>query len=230
MENIPFNIYNRNCEEIMPAVGYNIPSDVFRFVANFTTSGSYISDKKVLWSFGDGTTSSNLTAFHNYGYAGFYPVTLTVFLSNGDATVSTYLSTIQINNFVNDCIIITSDNVLSQISGNLSKPIMVTRYNSLANRNSTVLNLAVSGNRSEFVSADTWYKNKNIHLESTARFLIDTDKGLTVVDTLTTTNDTLYASLNGSTYVLTTSAGAINTAMVGSSGYAYFYYVEDYKL
>ena len=207
--------------------GYSLPFEKFRFVPNFASVGNYISNKKVVWDFGDGTTSTDLTAFHSYNYSGNYPITLTVFNSSGDSTQSSYTSAVQISNFINDAIIITSNGTPTQVSGQINNPFYLTRYNSyqttITGRNS-VINLSVSGNKSPFYTADKFYKDKNTHFYPTARFAVLTDHGYTVVDEVSTTNTFIYASPAGSSITLSLTSGD-NSYIAGTSGYASFFYI-----
>ena len=118
MENVNFNIFDRLGTQLLPMTGYSLPFEKFRFVPNFASVGNYISNKKVIWNFGDGTTSTDLTAFHSYNYPGNYPITLTVFNSSGDSTRSSYTSAVQINNFVNCLKPITKTNTIKPITKN----------------------------------------------------------------------------------------------------------------
>lgn len=208
--------------------GYSLPFEIFKFIPNFNSVQNYISDKKVIWDFGDNTTSTDLTSYHSYDYPGTYPVTLTVFTSTGDGTQSSYLSTIKISNFINDIIILTTDNEPIQISGEKTNPIFLTRYNShqtsISGRN-TILTLSVSGNKAPYFTAKEYYKNKDSHFYSSARFAIKNDLGFTIVDEISTTNDTIYASTSGASITTSLSSG---TCVAGSSGFAVFYYIEDF--
>jgi len=228
--NVNFNIYNRLDSEVLPMTGFSLPFEVFKFIPNFNSVQNYISDKKVIWDFGDNTTSTNLTSYHSYTYPGTYPVTLTVFTSSGEGTQSTYLSTIKIANIINDVIILTTDNAPIQISGEKTNPIFVSRYNShqtsISGRN-TILTLSVSGNKAHYYTAEEYYKDKNSHFYSSARFVIKNDLGFTVVDEISTSNDNIYATPQGNTINLTLTAGG-SSYLAGSSGSAVFYYVEDY--
>lgn len=211
--------------------GYALSFEEFTFVPEFAGTPNYISDKKVVWNFGDGTLSNDLTATHAYNYPGLYPITLTIFLSTGDGTQSSVLSTIQVQNFVNDYILITCDNTPIQISGQDTNKFYVTRYNSsktsLSGKN-TILVLSVSGNKSPFFTAEEYETNKYAHLYSTARFAVSTNLGLVTVNELSTTNDVLYASPAGSSITLSTSANDFSV-VAGSSGTGLFYYIEDYN-
>lgn len=212
--------------------GYSLPFEVFTFKADFSTTQNYISDKKVIWNFGDNTLSSDLTGVHYYDYPGTYPITLTVFTSTGDGIQSSVLSTIKIANYINDVIVLTTKSKPEERSGEDDLPIFLTRYNSwqtsISGRN-TVITLSVSGNKSPYVTSKQYYADKNSHLKSTARFATYTDLGLTVVDEVSTTNTFLYASPAGNSINLSLSSGS-GTYLAGSSGTAIFYYIEDYKI
>jgi len=228
--NVPFNIYDRNNSDLFPMVGYSLPFEQFKFVANFATTGNFISDKKVVWNFGDRTSSTELTAFHYYKYPGVYPVTLTVFNSSGDGTLSTVTSAVYVSNYINDSIQLTTDERPIIISGSVNIPIFLTRYNSwqttLSGLN-TVINLSVSGNKLPYFTPEKYYTDKDVQFKSSARFIIDTELGLTVVGEVSTTNDIIYASPAGSGIVLSLSGG---TCVAGSSGGAMFFYTEDFKI
>ena len=234
MANVSFNIYNRLNQEVKPASGYSLSFDKFTFIANFNGTSNSISNKKVLWNYGDGTTSSALTSYHSYSLPGYYPVTLTIYDSAGNGSLAPYLSVIKIYNAVDDKILLTTDNNLFLRSGQANGAIYLTRFNSAqtsVSGTNTVISLGVSGNRSPFFDSTTYNTDKYAHLKSSAKFAINTDLGLTIVDAVTTTNDALYAipSSSDTTISLTTSSYS-STYLAGSSGQATFYYVEDFKL
>jgi hypothetical protein len=231
VENVNFNIFDKSGAQTIPMVGYSLPFEIFRFVPNFNSVGNYISDKKVIWNFGDNTTSTDLTAYHSYKFPGTYPITLTVFNSSGDGTLSSYLSTIKISNYINDYITLTVEGDPVVQSGQNNVPIYLTRYNShqtsLSGKN-TVISLAVSGNKTSFYTSAEYYADKNVQYISSSRFLIDTDLGLTVVDEVSTTNDFIYAYLENNNVVLALTSSP-TSVLAGSSGTAVFYYYEDYE-
>lgn len=231
--NVQFNILNRFGTEVLPMSGYSLPFEIFTFKADFSTVNNDISDKKVIWNFGDGTLSNELTGVHSYTYPGTYPITLTVFASNGDGTLSTYTSAVKIYNYINDCIILTTlGNPVIQ-SGNTNVPILITRYNSYQTSLTgvaNVLNLSVSGNKSQYFTALEYYKDKNVQYKSSARFLTDTPLGLTVVDEIVTTNDPMYVSTTSGSDIALLSKPIYGSFFAGTSGAAVVYYTEDYKL
>ena len=230
MANLNFNVYNRLGVEVMPMSGYSLPFEQFQFIADFDSVPNTISNRQVIWNFGDGTTSTDLTAFHSYTYPGVYNVSLTYFTAAGYSSVSSYTSAINVFNYIADQIVLTN-NTASQMSGQFNNPIFLTRYNSyqttVTGRNS-VIQLSVSGNQSPFYTSKQYYSSKDVQFYSTARFGIDTDLGLTIVDEVSTTNDFVYASANGANITLSPTY-SFNSYLAGSSGYATFYYIEDYN-
>lgn len=229
---VRFTIYNRYDAALYPLTGYSLPFEIFKYIADFSSVSNDISDKKVVWDFGDGTTSTDLTGSHYYKYPGTYPVTLTVFNSSGYTSVSTVVSSITISNLINDAIILTTNSDLELRSGNISKPIYLTRYNSWQTSvtgSNVFINLAVSGNRSPYYSSDEYYSDPYSHLIPSSKFVINTPEGLTIVDKVSTTNTPIYAAMSGTSIVMSMSATATNY-FAGTSGAATFYYVEDYKI
>jgi len=229
---VEYHIYNRLNQEAKPASGYCLPFDTFTFVPDFTNTNIIISNKKVIWDFGDGTTSTVLSSSHYYSYPGNYPVTLTVFDSGGNTSTSTYMSAVKVYNAVEDAVILTTDSNLVLKSGQNNGVIYVTRYNSSATSISganTIITLSVSGNKAPFYDAEMYDADKYAHLKSLARFAIDTPLGLTVVDSVTTTNIPLYALPSTvNTSITLTNSSVSNTYYAGSSGTASFFYVEDF--
>lgn len=208
--------------------GYTLPFEVFTFVPNFSNAPKYVSNKQVIWNFGDGTTSTNLTAIHSYVYPGTYPVTLTTFLSTGDSTVIPVVSSISLINLIQDQLLLTT-NTNIQTGGQSNNPIYLERYNSYqttVSGKNTVIKLSVANNASPFATSLQYYSNKNAQFLSISKFAIQTPLGLTVVDEVSTTNDTLYATATGTSVNLSLTPTG-NSVVAGSSGCAVFYYIED---
>ena len=232
MVNVPFKVYNRSNVLVYPMSGYSLPFELFKFEPNFSTTSNTISDKKVVWDFGDNTLSKDLTAYHYYKYPGYYSVTLTVFNENGDGLQSSVLSTIRVLNYINDAILITCDTTPVEVSGQNNFKFYVTRYNSwqtsLTGRQN-VLMLSVSGNQSPFFTKEEYESNKNAHFYSSSRFAVNTELGLTTVNEVSTNSENIYASPNGNSIALSLTATE-GSYFAGTSGSAYFYYIEDYKI
>lgn len=67
-----------------------------------TTTSAYddVSNTSILWDFGDGTISTDLSAVHWYKFPGTYTIKLTVFDSNLSPIVSDYNTTISVYNYI----------------------------------------------------------------------------------------------------------------------------------
>lgn len=245
MINVPIAVYNRVGTNVTPIghtgiptpaiTAFAIPLDNFAFIGQFYSGGpgsaASISDKKVVWNFGDGTISSQLTGTHYYTYPGNYNVTLTVFESGGDGILSSNVIQFVVYNFICDALILTTNATLTLTSGNINEPIFLTRYNSWSTSNlsiAPVINLSVSGNIAPFFDANVYYNDQWAHLKSTARFVLSTVEGFTVVNTLTTTNDPIFVTLSSSNTFYTSPTSAYNSFLAGTSGVSTFYYVEDF--
>lgn len=229
MEIVPFKTLKNGNEILFNPRGYALPCDVFTFIADFAASPNYVSDKSVVWGFGDGTFSEQLTASHSYSTPGIYNVTLTIFLSTGDGTQSTWLSSIPIDAFVRDEIVVSTNQSLTMTSGQ-PLPLYITRYNSVhSSLSSSTIYLSVSGNRSPLVSEHLYYLDKHSHLKPSAKFMIKESGGYKVVDKIVTTNDPLYVMHSNGTYTTMFSADE-NAYFAGTSGIALVYYVEDHKI
>jgi PKD repeat protein len=195
--------------------------NTFKFSTDFTSITAGISDKKVVWNFGDGTTSAELTATHWYKYPGTYLVQLNLFDQFGQGTQNSYVSSIAIYNYIPDTIIISSTVQPILTSGEAVTQLFLTRYNSWqmsSSAENTVINLTVSGNQSPFYSASAYNSDKFAHLKSSSRFALSSTFGLTVVDQVSTTNNPIFLLVNGTNY------------LVGTSGVSSFYYIEDSKI
>jgi hypothetical protein len=232
MPAVPIKIYNRVGRYTYPLTGYALPYEIFKYEADFTNIPVWYSDKKVIWNFGDGTLSNDLTGFHYYKYPGLYPVTLTVFESSGDSSVSSIVSSVNIYNAVNDIILLTTQETLTVISGRYSSSIFLTRYNSwqtsITGKN-VLIKLAVSGNRSEFFNEKEYYSNPYSQLYPSSKFIVEGEEGATVTDILTTTNVMLYASPLSTMDTSISAVSSADSVYAGTYGTATFYYTEDYN-
>jgi hypothetical protein len=70
--------------------------------ATLLSTDAYLSNKTLQWDFGDGTTSTDLTAIHTYKWPGNYKIVLNVFDNNGFVYENLYKPSVFIFNFVAD--------------------------------------------------------------------------------------------------------------------------------
>ena len=197
----------------------------------------FIDNYRYYFDFGDGTISDSLTAEHFYKIPGEYLVTLVCVDSATNFYRSLQFASISAINVIPDEIYLSYTDGNSAIAGSLMNPMLATRYNSYQSWPSVsaaggyTINLTVSGNKSEFVDPNKYYRDPNAHLKKFSAFLQDRDGELTVVDTLSTTNSFIYAKRQRISNVLQdwflSTTPEENSIFVGTSGYGEFYYYED---
>ena len=197
---------------------YTLPIDkivcVLDDIANTSTNVyTMYSNTKVLWDFGDGTLSTDLSAVHWYKSPGKYKISLTVFDKDLNAVLSDYNTDINVYNFVpteypfntnnnqsyGDVLFIepitpTPHNyILSpQYTFNLHKFNSWQSYNVLSSIGYTV-QIDVSGNNAPFTTQTEYNSNAYSHLLCTSRTICD-DKITNVVHF--NSNDTVYVKYN----------------------------------
>lgn len=198
------------------------------------------SDERILWDFGDGTTSTSLCATHAYLFPGKYNVQLYVYGDRGQAYTSTYTATVDVKNFITDTICLTSKSNYIQEAGSLGHPegITVIRYNSwqsynaLSGKNYTI-KLFASGSNDNFFNIEEYNSQKYSHLDLSYKFFIKQYNNrykaysYIPVDSVQTDNNTLlYAKISGGNLVLCSSQDEGST-FVGSKGTANVYFCSD---
>jgi len=212
------------------------------FAPNYTnvallSANTFLSNKLVLWDFGDGTTSTELTATHTYRTPGQYTVSLIVYDNQGSSYSSTYRPTINVYNVVEDDLKFQPENILIQNvqAGKFTDSIIIERtnsyqaYNTLS-ANKFTINLYVSGSNSKYMDIDLLDKDKWSHLRPLSRFYIKEKFGntesLTLTNRLTTIDTDIYVRINDNKLQRCnkTDSGSI---FAGTTGYAEFYYLDD---
>jgi len=205
----------------------------------------FIDNYRYFFDFGDGTTSSDLTASHNYKVPGTYEVTLVCVDSATNFYRSTTTATICAVNVVPDAIYLnyahgiqfdTSSIANSALASQFKNPIFVTRYNSYqtypaVSANGYTVRLSVSGNRSEIMKAEKYYSDSNAHLRKYAAFGQELDGQFTIVDTVSTTMTKIYGQRQRISDALPdwflSTEPTQGSIFLGTSGFGHFYYYED---
>lgn len=137
-----FDTYNYT--GTLAASSYALPFTPFSFrprldlLAEFTNTGIYsapqtsLSRKRLVWDFGDGTTSEAVTATHTYKEPGRYKVTCYLYDKNGESYYDVFYQEVNVYNYLQDTISLSASNtaILSLTAGNYIKPILVTRSTS----------------------------------------------------------------------------------------------------
>ena len=218
--------------------GYALDICPFTFIPNLHID-SY-SDERILWDFGDGTTSTSLCATHAFLFPGVYKVQLFVYGEDGQAYISTYSNTVDVKNFITDTICLTSTSNYILEAGTLGPQdgLNIIRYNSwqsyeaLSSKNYTI-NLFASGSNSNFFNLAEYNASKYSHLDLSYKFYDKQFNNKTnsfnyapINSIQTKNNELLYAKINGNKLVLCPSTDE-GSSFVGTRGTAAVYFASD---
>ena len=225
------------------ASSYSFQQTPLNFVPDITNisvlSGKVISNKSILWDFGDGVTSREFTPTHWYKWPGRYTVSLTIFDEKNTPYRSLYIPTVTIHNFVPDAIdfVTTKKFLYDMPASSFTDPIRVNMFRSwqqtrnLSSYGFTV-NLYASGAAADYANVEEYYNDKWAHLKSLSRFYErrkfkdSNSEQYIVTNQLTAYDDILYGVVSGGE-IKKCSAGTQGSFVIGSSATAIFYYVDD---
>lgn len=93
-----FNTYNYTNQEV--ASSYALPFTPLIFKPRLNDVQLFLSRKKILWDFGDGTSSESVTARHAYKEPGRYKVTCYLYDRNGQSYYDSFAQNVDIYNFI----------------------------------------------------------------------------------------------------------------------------------
>ena len=123
--------YVRNWKGEETYESYATPITPLTFAPNLEDGiEDFISNKRVVWDFGDGTTTESITATHSYEKPGRYTVNCYLYDSKGTGYLDTYSAKVNITDFITDKLTISAASELTHQTGQLLNPIVVERYNS----------------------------------------------------------------------------------------------------
>ena len=115
---------------------FALPFTPLTFEPNLTDGiEDFISNKRIVWDFGDGTTTEAVTAFHAYDTPGSYRVNCYLYDRAGTSYYDTFHADVNIKDFVQDELVVTSTADISHGAGQVLNPITVKRYNSFRTLN-----------------------------------------------------------------------------------------------
>jgi hypothetical protein len=220
---------------------------VFSFLVSETDSGDLnfiteeiaiptnLSNKKVVWYFGDGTYSNNLTGIHVYTKPGIYNITNVYFDASGYSYQNTYSLQLTVYNFIPDALVpsISSGYISSGqyvlTAGKITTPFEVIRTTSWQNEyilsaSPTYRLYSLSGTENYFDQKLT--TNKYGHLYPYSSFYDVQSGELVEIENFTTSNVLLYCKLSG-TNIVQTSQTDINSVFCGASGSKMLYFKDD---
>ena len=90
----------------------------------------FVSNKTLRWDFGDGTISKEISATHAYSKPGQYKVTCYLYDGDGVSYYNIFSTKIDIFDYVEDRLQISSNADIDHKTGQLKNPITIERYNS----------------------------------------------------------------------------------------------------
>ena len=229
--------YTRNFTGVNSTSGYALDICPFTFIPRLYLDR--YSDERILWDFGDGTTSTSLCASHSYLFPGDYIVSLYVYKEEGQAVTSTYKATVNVKNFITDTITLSSKSSYIQEAGTLGDEngINVVRYNSWQSYNALsgkkyTISLYASGGSDKFFDIEDYNSSKYSHLDLSHKFYkkeqneISNTFNYTPIESIQTGDTLLYAKISGGDLVLCSSED-IGSSFVGTSGSAVVYFTSD---
>jgi PKD repeat protein len=113
-EYAPFIVYDYTNSNVLST--YNLDITPLKFVPFIPYNHN---TEKVIWDFGDNTTSHDVTAFHVYNFPGVYDVNLFITNCADQTKYSTYAISVSVNEYLSNTITIVSpdDNILSAYNG-----------------------------------------------------------------------------------------------------------------
>lgn len=162
---IPFYSYDFKNENVLSS--YALQDTPLTFFANLDN----LVATKVLWNFGDGTTSNMLTASKAYTYPGQYVVTFSIYDCYGNAQISTEVKTYTIYDYRPHTFTVDFDDVgwndtLTLKNGQIDGPFHVKAYYPPYQPPTDIYYRVRNSNSAYYFDEDTKYR----HLDQTHSF------------------------------------------------------------
>ena len=200
------------------------PSDVFNF-----------SNEKIVWDFGDNQTGTGLSTQHVYLFPGIYDVRVTFYDEVGQPYVSKFVQKVGVYNVFDDKVDWNTDAVSNCAVENVkasapSNRLRINRFNSWQSYQTLsatgyTVNMWASGSKSFPLNVDNHFNNKYGHFDRTWRFVEDPTDPVPVETVQTTSTELYMCDVSGS--LVMCSKDTAGSVLVGTSGYADVYYIDD---
>ena len=212
---------------------YALPFTPLTFAPNLEDGiTDFVSNKRVVWDFGDGsTTVETVTAQHAFDKPGRYKVTCYLYNEDGTGYYDTFHSKVEIKDYIEDKLIISSDQNLVHNTGEIVNPITVERYNSFRTGTPTIVAYSSGATDTDFFS-NNYDKETYGHLKPSSSFVqILTSNG--VVETLdtnvvTTIDTPIYIKLDSNNQIVTTDKNDTDAFFAGLTGTSDVYFRSDF--
>ena len=100
--------------------------------ASSISDASRLSNRRIIWDYGDGTSSEAMTGRHNYLHPGRYKVTCYLYDRAGESYYNTFTQSVDVLDYVSNYITLHSPYTqeYTLIAGRIADPILVTRSTS----------------------------------------------------------------------------------------------------
>lgn len=219
---------------------YALPFCEFTFVPDLNATlqvERQVSDKRVVWDFGDGTVTESFSGKHAYTNPGQYTVTCYVYDREGVGYYNTYTQDVKvydyIPNTINLSLGVTSDNILN--TGEIGSPALITRstsfhyYSGDENKVPPTIVTYISGSNSiNYFSIPNRHYTHLYPSHSTYALLTGSDRSTEYVEItgLNIVGSPIYTKLSGN-QVIRTSKNDINSFFTGTTGQEYLYIKDD---
>ena len=218
---------------------YTLPSTPLTFIPQFDTYNSNVfSNHYILWDFGDGTYSKEISAVHHYKLPGNYLITLKLIRVDGSGTTDLVNRSIVIEDYVADFISLSTTGFAELTAGVYSPPIDIYRYNSWQSYDQLKGEYSIipfaSGGLSPAYDVYNYSRQPYSQLIPTNRFVVREKVGVLdiyddiIVDRIITTSDKIYVTLDyeNKSYIASTTQTA-SSVFAGTSGVKTVYFVDD---
>jgi hypothetical protein len=204
----------------------------FTFISN-----TYLNIKNILWDFGDGTTSTNLTAIHYYQRSGNYNINLNIVDTNGNEYVNSFIPVLSVYDYIDNNLQIASIStpVYDVGAGDIRDAITIIRsnswqsYNTLSATGYTIYPYA-SGALGNYLNTSEYYSNQWAQFVPYNKFLTQQIQNHITqyipVSTYTTIDTLLYAYVNNNN-ITPCNSSTPGSIFVGTSGYVNTYFSSD---
>lgn len=217
--------------------GYTLPITPFTFIPIFDDGdGGKYSKQNILWDFGDGTFSRDITAVHNFPLPGWYNVKCYVLGEQGIGYEDKFSQLLLVKDYISDTLILSGSNNKT-VAGQRQNPYLLHRFNSWQNYNELssygyTIKLHVTGNNCPLLNTDLYNKDKWGHLKPSARFETTIYNNFTgqydyvAANELKTSNEEIYVKYYRNE-LIRCDKNDDGACFAGTSGSKVFYYIDD---
>jgi len=231
------NFTTENFQGVFALSSYALPQCPFTFTPILSSNETKISTKKVLWNFGDGTTSTDIMPVHYYSWPGVYNISLVIYNVNGDAYISSFSPSVSVIDFLsNQLSIDTKSTIALDIPAGQITPFQINRSNSwqtFANLSGSgyTANLYVSGSLDPLVDIAKYNTFGWSHLLQQCYFYKKQIAGNTFeyvpVSNILTSTDKIYASIDENNQINICPSTQPGSFFVGTTGTVDAYFTSN---